>query len=337
MKTEMKKISIIIPNYNNEKYILECLNSILSQDYLNKEIIIVDDGSTDGSLKIIEDFVSANKKEKIYLVHQNNLNAAIARNKGIEMASGEYVLFFDSDDVLAEGALRAFSDAFLEFDTDLVIGNFATINERGENVGETIFTKKTVLLNVKNNFDRLADFSPVPMNKMYKMDVIKKNNIFWGNVKIGQDLDFYLKYLLVCNKVVALDKNVYNYRLSNNSISRSYDFRIFDIVNTFFDIEKFYVQNGEDKTYKKYLPFQMLKHYDIQMTKQVFFKERKVRNMVMKFFLYNMKKIDFSVYDKSSSEYLKLKKKIWIKRRFRLLYTSYLYCRYKLRRMKNEG
>lgn len=332
----MKKISIIVPNYNNEKYILSCLNSILAQDYPNKEIIIVDDGSTDNSLKIINDFILKNKKEKVYLIHQNNLNASIARNEGIGKATGEYVLFFDSDDILEEGALTAFSNAFLEFDTDLVIGNFKTIDENEKTINETVFTGETVLLDAKNNFDKLADISPAPMNKMYKMDVIKKNNISWGNVRIGQDLNFYLKYLLFCDNVTLLNRDIYRYRLSDNSISRSYDFRIFDIVNTFSDVERFYIQNGRGEFYKKYLPFQILKHYDIQMTKQVFFSERKARNMVMKFFLYNIGKIDFSAYDKNNFNSLRLKKKVLVKRSFRFLYCSYLYRRYKFWRMKHE-
>lgn len=330
-----KKISIIIPNYNNEKYILDCLNSILNQRYPNKEIIIVDDGSTDKSLKIINDFILSHAKEKIYLICQNNLNASIARNEGIKKATGDYVMFFDSDDILEEGALEAFVDAYNNNPTaDLVIGNFVFVDERNKEIDNTCYTDETISLNKMKNFGRLADIGPAPMNKMYRLDIIKNNNIIWGNVRIAQDLNFYLKYLLFCNNVILLDKFIYRYRQTSNSISRSYDFRIFDIVNSFSDVERFYNNNDGARLYKKYLPFQMLKHYDIQMTKQVFYKERKTRNLIVKFFALNKRTIDFSIYDKSDVLYKNISRKFWLKTHLRFLFTSNLYSKYKRKRIK---
>ena len=336
MKTKTKRISIIIPNYNNEKYILDCLNSILNQNYPNKEIIIVDDGSTDKSVKIINDFILSHAKEDIYLICQNNLNASIARNEGIRKATGDYVLFFDSDDILEDGALMAFVDIYDNNPmVDLVIGNFISTNEHDEKISETRFTNKTASLNRIKNFDRLVDVSPAPMNKMYRLDIIRNNNITWGNVRIAQDLNFYLKYLLLCRNVALLDKFIYRYRQTSNSISRSYDFRIFDIVNSFSDVERFYNDNGGARFYKKYLPFQMLKHYDIQMTKQMFFKEHKERNMIVKFFSYNADNIDFSQCDRTNRDRLKLYRKFRLKCIFRIFYTSSWYCHYKLWRIKH--
>ena len=92
----MKKVSIIIPLYNNEKYIKECIESLISQTYENIEIIIVDDGSTDKSVEVCEKF----KDERIRLIKQINFGAPSARNEGIKQSSGDFIMFLDSDDYL---------------------------------------------------------------------------------------------------------------------------------------------------------------------------------------------------------------------------------------------
>ncbi|MBQ3413619.1 glycosyltransferase family 2 protein [Candidatus Saccharibacteria bacterium] len=332
----MKRVSIIIPNYNNGEYIEECLRSAIKQNYQNKEIIIIDDGSTDNSISVTKDFIKNNKKESVRLLTQNNLNAAIARNEGIRVATGDYVLFLDSDDVLEENALNALMTAVEENDAELAIGNFTTIDQDNNFVSSTHVTRDSEILIAADNFARLADIGPAPMNKLYNLRLIKKNNIVWGNVRIGQDLNFYLKYLPFCKKVSLVNKNIYRYRLTPGSISRSYDCRIFDIVSVFDDIERFYKKNDIYKTYGKYLPFQILKHYDIQMSKQIFFKKHKMRNAIVDFFICSAQRVDFSGCDKADENYMKMRKIFSIKCRFKLLYISRLYRQYKLWRLKRS-
>ena len=99
-----KKVSIIIPNYNAGKYILKCMDSVIKQTYKNIELIVIDDGSNDGSWSIIQEY--AKRNENISILHQQNLNASIARNRGIEVATGEYLIFLDSDDILYQEAIE---------------------------------------------------------------------------------------------------------------------------------------------------------------------------------------------------------------------------------------
>ena len=100
----MKKVSIIIPVYNNEKYVEKCIRSVMEQTFRNIEIIIIDDGSQDDSVEILNRLAAEDKR--IVLVHQENGGVAIARNRGLELAKGEYVTFIDGDDYVAKNILH---------------------------------------------------------------------------------------------------------------------------------------------------------------------------------------------------------------------------------------
>lgn len=331
----MKKISIIIPNYNSEKFICHCLNSILEQDYSEKEVIVVDDGSTDNSVKVIRQFLKQNKKLDAKLICQENLNAAVARNNGMKEATGDYVLFLDSDDLLEANVLADSIKACEDNGVDLLIGGYEEINEKGDYSKIKTFSDGVVVIDPKKEFSKLSNINPVPSNKIYNLGLIRKNNLDWGNVKIGQDLNFFLKYLSVCEKVLLTNKIMYKYRIVQGSMTRTYDSRIFDIVNVFPDVEKFYSRNNKNLLYKQYIPVLMVKHFNSQLYKQIFYDDKKVRKEIMNYFMNAEKKIDYSLC--ADKKYLKkLQRKFWLKRKFRLLYTSSLYRRYKLWRIKYE-
>lgn len=307
-----KLVSIIIPNYNCEKYVLRCLNSVIRQEYKNKEIIIIDDGSNDKSIEIIKEYINDHKKEKINLICQNNLNAAIARNKGLELAKGDYVLFLDSDDELEENMLENTIKLLKNNEVDLLIGNYTDIDEAGETIRSKNFFDKKEIIKGEKIFKSLSQLGPVPSNKIYRMDVIKKNNLSWGNVRIGQDLNFYLKYILCCNKVLTIPSKMYKYRIINNSMSRKYNYNIFDIVNSFEDVKKFYKSKKAYNIYEKYIQVLELIHYNLQMSKAKNFKTKQEKLLVMNYFSINEKKINYRKcenYDKKSKK-LRLKFKI---------------------------
>lgn len=331
----MKKISIIIPNYNGGRFIKDCLDSVVNQSYPNKEVIIIDDGSTDNSVEIIQNYIMVHKKDRITVFLQDNLNAAIARNKGLEAATGDYVLFLDSDDLLEEDILEYLAEKIDNSSTDLIIGNYREIDEKNKLIGDKRFVDNDTILAVKENFERLIDIRPVPSNKLYSLKVIKRNNLLWGNVKIGQDLDFYYKYLLLCKKVYLVNKHIYRYRINSKSMSHTYDFRIFDIVNVFSDIESFYNRHRESSLYATYIPFRALKHYGYQMSKQVNYGDRRVRDMIVRFFCLNERRLDYSL-SKNSVGLKKERLKFRIKCFMRPVFTSGLYRKYKLAKVKNE-
>ena len=185
-----KRVSVIIPNYNAGRYIDKCINSVLNQTYKNIELIIIDDGSIDESLNIIKEY--SNKYKNILVMRQQNLNASIARNRGIENASGRYLMFIDSDDILYPDAIKKMVEIIEKDESDMVIGNFYVIDERDILKEKCIFTEED---RVEDKPIILNKIAPNPSNKLYRLDIIEKYNIVFGNVRIGQDLNFYLKYL----------------------------------------------------------------------------------------------------------------------------------------------
>ncbi|MBQ3292947.1 glycosyltransferase family 2 protein [Candidatus Saccharibacteria bacterium] len=331
----MKKISIIVPNFNNANFVMKCLNSIVSQKYKNKEIIVVDDGSTDDSVKIIRKMMGSNKDIEIKLICQNNLNAAMARNKGMEYATGDYVLFLDSDDLLEDDSLNMLIEKCEKYkgDFDLVVGGYEEIDGQGDVIGERAFANRDDIANSEKDFATLIDIDPVPSNKLYNLKLIRKNHLQWGNVRIGQDLNFYLKYLALCKHVLIVKENIYKYRIgNNNSMSNSYDFRIFDIVNVFDDVKNFYSRRGLTGLYKEYMPVLALKHYNSQMSKLISFDGYKIRKTIIDYFAINEKKIDYSVSKNKTKSSDKMRRKFRLKCFFGFVAASSFYRRYKLRK-----
>ncbi len=315
----MNQVSVIIPNFNADKYIKECIDSILYQDYDDIQIVIIDDGSIDQSWEIIQNYTSRHKN--IIAKRQYNLNASIARNTGMKMATGDYFLFLDSDDILELGAIRKMVFAIENQNVDLVIGNY-TVFDSNRNIHKyEQITKKNTL--VANPFT-LVGIVPNPTTKLYKKDIIYKNNIFWGNVRIGQDLNFFLKYLSCIHNAYLLNENIYNWRRVNTSITNSYSFHIFDITTTFKDIFNFYQNNNLLNKYYQYISVIEFRHYYQQMEKQKFFHKLSERKLIIHYFSYYLNSLDLKEalnYKEFKSEIYKCKFKLLL----RWLYISKIY------------
>lgn len=312
-------VSIIIPNYNGEKFIESCINSAINQTYDNIELIFVDDGSADTSMDKINQMEISETKMIVY--QQQNLNASIARNKGIELAHGEYFLFLDSDDILYPDAIACLVEEAISTNADLVIGNYNTIDIDNIIIQECHVTNGKIVSKQPMDFVGIV---PAPSNKLYSKRIIQKNKLAWGNVRIGQDLNFFLKYLACCDTITTTGEFIYGWRFVNGSMSNSFNFRIFDIAESFRDIKNFYIRNGKETLYDEYLAVVEYRHYYLQMEKQKYFKSRKARKLVVAYFMLMLEQIDLSkcrILDWYKSDLLKCKYKI----RFDFLYISRLY------------
>ena len=321
----MDKVSIIIPNYNCSEFLERCLDSVVNQSYKNKEIIIIDDGSTDNSSEIIDKYIKKHSECEIISIFQSNMNASIARNEGIKVASGKYVLFLDSDDILEDERIELCIKTMKKNKADLVIGNY-TIIDTNENIIEDnkdIVGGKQYISNQK--FEMLFDVNPVPSNKLYDLNLIKDNNLCFGNVRIGQDLNFYLKYLLVCKKVVTLDESIYKYRILPTSMSRIKNFRIFDIVESFNNVKQYYEINESLNIYNEYIQILELRHYNRQMEKQVQFKTKMERKTIVMYFKINEKKLNYSLMKNFNDYYKRIYVRFKIKTVFSFIYYSKIY------------
>lgn len=306
----MKKISIIIPLYNNEKYIYECINSIISQSYKNLEIIIVDDGSTDKSCLVCEEI----RDDRITLIKQNNFGAPAARNEGLKRSCGEYIMFLDSDDCLySNKVIEEIITEVEEDNYDLYIGNVQEIKESGEYIrNKIIFNTK-----ISNDIEQTFLCDPVPAGKLYKRSLIEQYNIYFDNLKIGQDLNFYLKYIAVCQNIKKSDKVIASYRILDNSISRTYGLKVLNISESLNKVECFYKENHLYEKYSYLLNIVKFVHLYNQFVKYVYINKKYIRNIVKYYFtneIINMN-INYKLYSIDTVRYLKkLKLKFHLKR-----------------------
>lgn len=214
-------ITIIVPIFNAEKTLVKCLDSISSQTYTDYELILVDDGSTDNSLIICENYKENNKRTKV--IHQDNGGVSSARNLGLKYADSDWITFVDPDDFAHPNYLK---DLFGGVDDkcEMVIQGFNYVNNKGKVIGHKLF--KSIKYDMSSQWRLFNDFHlyrvGVPFAKLYKSSILEKADIkFDSNVSYGEDLLFMLKYMQNINYVTVLEKANYYYRYGNiNSLSR---------------------------------------------------------------------------------------------------------------------
>ncbi|OCG35943.1 MULTISPECIES: glycosyltransferase family 2 protein [unclassified Gilliamella] len=210
-------LSVVIPVYNTEKYLIKCLDSVINQSFKNIEIICVNDGSTDNSLDILRKYTEKDKRIKI--ISKNNGGLSSARNVGIENAQGKYITFVDSDDFIE---LNTYESSLLYFNVDTVdLVYFSTRLVFENNVAriqdERYFEHKyTGLVNLSN--DVIANMDVCAWNKIYKLSIIKKYDIKFPDGLWYEDNPFFWSYALVCNSAFFVNKRFYNYLIRSGSI-----------------------------------------------------------------------------------------------------------------------
>lgn len=217
----LDRISIIVPVYNVEKYLDACIKSILQQTYKNIELILVDDGSTDNSPQICDSYVL--KDSRIKVIHQDNQGISAARNIGIENATGEYIVFIDSDDYISENMIEKLYIALKETESDMAICNFTYVSENGDAIQTQISPIKDEILSTDDIITKL--FQPknwyyvVAWNKIYKREL-------WEQIRypvgyIHEDEVVAHRIFVKCKKVVSISEELYYYRQVLGSIMHS--------------------------------------------------------------------------------------------------------------------
>lgn len=200
----MPKISIIVPVYKVEKYITQCLDSIITQTFSDWECILIDDGSPDNSGKICDEY--ATKDSRLIVIHQENAGVSAARNSGLDIAKGEYITFIDSDDWVEPDYLTTLYDILLEKKCDIVIVGIRKIINLSKK--KEILPKRG-FLDIPND---LIHISNGVLAKLYKKELILKNKIlFPTNIVIAEDLLFNFNLFLCTDKIYGVDKALYNY------------------------------------------------------------------------------------------------------------------------------
>lgn len=232
-------LSVIIPAYNVEKYIEQCINSVLNQYLKNIEIIVIDDGSKDKTSDICLK-ISENNKNIIYKKVQNG-GCSAARNLGISMAKGKYIAFLDSDDWVDSDMYINMIEEAEKNKADIVICGFKKLDEN-KNLLSTVKIPKR---NNKNEYiDCSTEWFASPCNKIYKRDLLEKNNIrFLLNIYTGEDMFFNFISFFYSKNIISLDEPYYNYFMNQNSVSNNYKNRT-DIYIVIRELISFYKRNG---------------------------------------------------------------------------------------------
>jgi len=223
-----KKVSVIIPVYNSSNYISKCLESILNQTYTNYEIIAINDGSTDNSKEIISQY---EKKYPNIIKHieQENIGVAKTRNKGINIATGNYIMFIDNDDYIDNDYIQTFVYEMEKGNYDVVLGGYKRTNENGAII------KKVRLKNTE--WSKLMVVAP--WSKIYRKDYLINNKIEFLDSNIGEDVYFNLQALLLSNNIKIIDYIGYNWFFNSKSVSNTSQ-KSFKQLDVFFLLNKSY-------------------------------------------------------------------------------------------------
>lgn len=287
MSDDRPLVSIIIPVYNVEEYLKDCVNSILNQNYINLEIILVDDGSTDNSGNICD--VYAMQDTRIRVLHQENGGPSKARNRGLEIKNGQYLMFVDGDDFIYPNCIDQLVMCIEETGADIVIGGHVKVKANSDSsekqeLPEQYYGKLKVLDSEQTKVEMLSGHLNMYVHgKLYQADIIQQ--IDFVENRIFEDVLFLWDALKIVKKVAILSNTLYAYRQRPNSIvngkysharmdqvyvaERIYNevekendgLRIIASGRIFFSaMDNYAMLEGEDKEDKQYL-YQLIKQH----------------------------------------------------------------------------
>lgn len=224
----MDKVSVVVPMYNCEKYIGQCLDSIMAQSYTDLEIIAVDDGSTDSSFELASKKAESDKR--LTVIKQKNSGPSAARNAGIDLAAGKYIIFVDSDDYIGCNHIKSLVDAKNQYrDSSMVLTGYTTFGNTG-----TANMRKNAGVDENTEYE-IWDFVKIfalellnpPVGRLFEAEKLKANKIYFDNkYKIGEDLIFNIDYIekAMPERICIINANDYMYRQdSQDSLTKLRD------------------------------------------------------------------------------------------------------------------
>lgn len=270
------KISIIVPIYNAELYLNECIDSIISQSYNNIELILINDGSKDNSEKICLNY--ANKDKRIKYIYQKNAGVSAARNNGVKESSGEYILFVDSDDFLEKDALSQIIENIKNVDL-LCFGYKAVYTDKS--INNCLQSELCDLNTIKEKILLDNNIGGFLWNKLFLSKIIKNNELkFNQKIHFCEDLLFVTEYIKYCKKIKYINQCLYHYRMRKSSASGNY----FNKKSTSILIAYESILKSQQNTkiidelkYRYLLNYYKLKDYiDFKINENILNEERKI-------------------------------------------------------------
>lgn len=252
----MELVSIIVPVYNVEHYLTDCILSLLNQSYNNIEIILVDDGSSDSSGEICDQFEE--KDARIKVIHKENAGLGYARNSGLDIAQGEYVTFIDSDDMADKNLVENLMRAAHDNRADTCIGGFKRITENGQITfqeryqskvykGLEVYQKLFARM-LGSDIDKRDAIRMSVWNVLYSMKIISENNIRFPSerVLISEDIIWDSEYYRYSRCAVIIESTAYNYRVTPGSLTQKYKPNKFEMICDLYNVLSKKIENNSD-------------------------------------------------------------------------------------------
>lgn len=238
---EKPLVSIIIPIYNVEQYIRNCLQSVVLQTYTCYEIILVNDGSKDNSVQIALNYLDTFPNIKYKLVEQSNLGLGEARNKGFEMSEGEWILFLDSDDTIQPDTIELLVKAAESTMCDFAFCDFQRVS-LGEEFKLPSYRKGTVTYSSRELQDLFLQRKKrvLAPGTLYRRSWYKENNLYFEKIRFSEDIHFLWRAILAAKKVCNVQIPLYNYLIRANSIMSCSEAE--KIIEGYKEIEKLYYE-----------------------------------------------------------------------------------------------
>ena len=296
-KMHNKKVSVIVPVYNMESSIENCVNSLIKQTHTNYEVILVDDGSKDDSLARCRSFERKNSNVIVY--HTDNYGSGPARNYGIAHATGDYAYFPDADDYLEPDALAILVQMMERESSDLIVFGYKSADAKGKTISIKSYeaVSKDASLARRDYYDYYAMNKPfsiqgAPWNKFFRLDIIKNYNIEYPALRRHQDEVFIARYVSYIQKITYVNRILYTYYVNN--LSREWDKYPKDYIDTviglFEDRKKnILAWNPEDKRmrdviYSEYM-CNVIKAIELSFSPQYGFRSKSERQKWINFLI----------------------------------------------------
>lgn len=270
-------VSLIIPVYNVEGFLERCLDSVKSQTYKDLEVIIVNDGSTDRSPQIIDKYVAENPGFKAFTIKNRGLGGA--RNYGMEKATGEFVVFLDSDDYISADCIQKMSQAATVNQSDIVVCNSCDVTENGEPIS---YYKN----NIKNETVSLSDCPELLFNRPCAWAKMYRRRLFEGLSFVArewyEDLRLVLKLYLRAERITYIEDTLFFYVQRQGSIMNNKNAeRNLEIISAFEDLISYFRENGVYDRFKNELYYLVTKHIAVAAVTRVSLSNTKDKKAVL--------------------------------------------------------
>lgn len=237
------RISVIIPIYNVKPYLKQCIDSVVAQTYYDIQIILVDDGSTDGSGRICDEY--SKRDSRIIVIHKENGGLSDARNVGTKAADGSFIFYLDSDDFIEKNTIELMMTELQTHNSDIVVANYFYTYPKFETVAETVFNK-TTLLNTHEAMEALVkgDLQTFAWGKLISSRIAK--SCFFPKGKLFED-HFWTHYVFsMARRITVINNPLVHYVQRNSSISNSFDVERLDVIDGWLERLEFLENNYPD-------------------------------------------------------------------------------------------